>query len=198
MTDDQMTEFYQAARSEVVQRLRLRDQALFAYIVTAGVYIGFLVQPNLTEVKTTDEILLGCAAAFVLPILSLVFTYVILQHHSMIGKLGDYVRSLYPDDFNHWDNFYLNWTDRGYLTARTASQAFLLVLPICYTGVFFILNNDFILSTRWLVWAAGFTIFWDTLVVLTIIRLHVVAYKDRRKSDFPKTTRGDGVSEGKK
>lgn len=183
---DQKKDFYVAARAEVVQRLALRDQSLFAYIVAAGTYIGFILQPKINQNNRFEDVFIGCALTLVLPILSLVFAYVILQHHIMIGRLGDYVRMLYPDHINHWDRYYITWKDRSYLKARTMSQALLLSLPVCYAGVFFLSNFRLITSSPLLKWVAGITGLCDILVIIYIVVLHIQAYKIRRQTDFPR------------
>jgi hypothetical protein len=185
ISDEQNRMFYQAARAEVVQRLSLRDQSLVAYVVAAGAYLGFIVQPQLKPTAQTDEIIAGSAIVIVLPILSLLFTYVILQHHIVIGRLGEYARQLYPTSFNSWDNFYASWKDRSYLTARTMSQALLLIMPIGYTGVFILRDFHTIVSSSLLILTVSCVISLDVFVVALIIRLHVRAYLIRRRTDYP-------------
>ena len=184
-TDLSTKEFYQAARAEVVQRLLLRDQTLFAYIVAAGAYVGFVIQPNLNSGANVSDVLVGALMTFFLPILSLVFAYVMLQHHIMIGRLGDYIRSLYPENTNHWDQYYIAWTDRAYLTARTMSQALLLIFPICYAGIFFLKNFQIIVSSTLLSWVTGIIVLFDIGVIFYIVSLHVHAYSVRRQTDYP-------------
>lgn len=185
-TADQTMQFYNAARAEIVERVILRDQALFAYIITAGAYFGFVVQGESIDVSDNKDILYNCAISIVLPTLSLVFTYIILQHHVMIGRMGDYTRSLFPETVNHWDQHYISWVDRKYLSARTFSQALLLVMPVIYSGLFLtkafpaVAHDWPVLSA--VVAVAGFSAF----VLVAIIRAHVWAYSVRRSTDYPR------------
>lgn len=176
--------FFQSARAEIVQRLALRDQSLIAYIVAAGAYLGFVVQPQLKPASDPKEIVIGMAILIVLPILSLLFTYVILQHHIIIGRLGEYIRSLYPDNPDCWECFYPVWKDRTYLTARTISQALLLIMPTGYTTIFVL--EDFELITSKLMYAAIVSAMGliDTSVVVVIIFLHINAYRKRLQTDY--------------
>lgn len=187
-SDEHKKMFYEAARAEVVQRLALRDQSLIAYIVAAGAYIGFIIQPRMTPQPNADvnEVMTGLGLLLVLPFLSLLFTYVVLQHHIMIGRLGDYARRLYPPGYDHWDHFYVTWEDRFYLTARTVSQALLLTMPMGYTAAFMLRAFTTIRSSTPLLTFAAIVVMIDLSVMALIIYLHIRAYFIRRETDFPK------------
>lgn len=133
----QKLEYYKSARNEMISRIALRDQSLIAYIASAGAYFGFFVQGRQISQGQNLDILTNSLIVMVLPILSLVFTYVISQHHYMIGKLGEFTRALFPQGQQHWDHAYSSWKDKRYLSARTASQSLLLVLPVAFVTMYF-------------------------------------------------------------
>ena len=175
--------FYESARAEMISRITLRDQSLIAYIATAGAYFGFIVERRSDKIGTTSDILLECAIVLVLPILSLVFTYVILQHHIMIGKLGEYTRSIFPAGNPHWDHTYASWNDKRYLSARTIAQALLLIMPVAYTALFVFrvfpaLKSDI---DRLIV---SSVLLFDGGALLMIVRLQVWAFQLRRTTDY--------------
>jgi len=189
--DDQKMQFYAAARAEVTQRIALRDQTLIAYVVAAGGYLGLVAPSQVTVTLTPQNVFQEIAIVVVLPVISLVFTYVILQHHIMIGVLGNYLRSLFPPDFNLWERFYTQSRDKGYLRARTFSQALLLVLPLFYT-FFFLLRTIPIMGTDALLQGiVPVVLMFDVFVLAAIVRLHFWAYGVRRESDrMDKTSPG--------
>jgi hypothetical protein len=176
--------FYQSARSELIQRLALRDQSLIAYIASAGAYFGFVVQGSYKNTNAGSDVLSEAAIVVVLPIISLVFTYVILQHHVMIGKLGEYTRLLFPSGYNHWDHTYASWEDKRYLSARTISQALLLILPLGYTAIFAMSTLPRVLRDPPVLLVVGTVLLFDVAVFFMIVRLQVWAYELRRQTDY--------------
>jgi hypothetical protein len=129
--DPPLPQFYESARDELIQRLALRDQTMIAYIATAGAYFGFIVAPAEGASSAAGQPATQLALMMALPVISLVFTYIITQHHVMIGRIGVYTRSVYPDSDSHWDHHYVNWEDKRYLSARTVSQGLLLAPAKC-------------------------------------------------------------------
>lgn len=166
-----------------MQRLALRDQAIVAYIATAGAYYGFVLDGAAPRPSQTVSLGAQAALIIVLPVLSLVFTYIILQHHAMIGKLGEFTRSIVESDHVHWDGFYAEWSDKSYLSARTSAQALLLILPVAYTAVFAAraLATASTLST-WAIVAS--VLIFDLVVFAMILRVHLWAYSLRRSTDY--------------
>jgi len=148
LPDDQKMQFYASARDEVSKRIALRDQTLIAYIVSAGAYLGLVAPGQTSATLTAQNFPTEAAILAVPPIISLVFTCVILQHHVMIGILGDYLRSLFPTEHKIWENFYIKSRDKRYLLARTLSQALLLLIPVVYTSVFTVEAFPVVWGTR--------------------------------------------------
>jgi hypothetical protein len=173
---------YESARNELIQRLTLRDQALIAYIATAGAYFGLVVAPA-TDGNGRD-VAMEAALVLVLPILSLVFTYVILQHHVMIGKIGEFTRTIMPVNVSHWDSFYASWPDKSYLSARTVSQALLLIMPIVYAASFTLKVIPLSIPDLSTLIFVYFVLLADVVMFLLIVRLHIWAYRLRKNTDY--------------
>jgi phosphatidylglycerophosphate synthase len=191
--NDQKIQFYSAARAEVTQRIALRDQTLIAYIVAAGAYLGLVAPEQASATLTSQNILGEIGLAAVPPIISLVFTYVILQHHVMIGTLGEYLRSLFPEGYNIWENFYVSSRDKRYLLARTFSQALLLTVPIIYTGAFIYRAIPVVYGNKVPTLALRGIFAFDILVIFLIVRQHLWAYGERCRTDRVKTQSPNGL-----
>ncbi len=160
---------------------------MIAYIVAAGTYLGLVAPGQTSTTLTSQNIASELALAAVPPIISLVFTYVILQHHVMIGILGDYLRSLFPEDCNIWENFYIQTRDKGYLKVRTISQALLLAIPVIYTFTFMKRAVPVAYGNKSLTFAVIMMLIFDTSVLGVIIWQHIWAYGVRSRTDRLKT-----------
>lgn len=96
--DEERTQaFYTAIRAELAQRLVLRDQMLIAYVVAAGGYSAYLITfiygPN--SQPTPPLLLIGMGLG--LPLICVVFSRLIIQHHVVIHQIAKYVsEELYP------------------------------------------------------------------------------------------------------
>lgn len=181
-TPEQTMTIYESARAEVIQRIGLRDQALISFIITSGAYFGFIAQDRTTLPITPDNIAIESAIVIVLPVLSLVFTYVILQHHVMIGMLGEFLRRLLPASFNHWEKFYFDWPDRRYLSARTVSQSLLLAIPVLYTFAFVYRAIPAALADQTAAAISIAVLAFNSLVLIAMIRVHFWAVSVRRRT----------------
>jgi hypothetical protein len=173
--------FYESARDELIQRLALRDQSIIAYIATAGAYFAFVLGPD--SIKSSAQTVSSEAAmVMVLPILSLVFTYITQQHHVMIGTLSQFSRSICSEEPWHWDAYYVLSADKGYLSARTISQGLLLILPVAYTAVFTLRALNLVQSTGAALVVAAVLVF-DVIILILIVRVHLWAYRARLVTD---------------
>lgn len=191
--NDQKIQFYSAARAEVTQRIALRDQTLIAYIVSAGTYLGLVAPEQTSATLTSQNILRESGLAAVAPVISLVFTYVILQHHVVIGTLGEYLRSLFPQDYNIWENFYALSRDKRYLIARTVSQALLLIVPVIYTFTFMFRAIPIAYGNKLPILVVTTISIFDIFVLVVIVRQHIWAYGERRRTDRVNTQSPHGV-----
>jgi hypothetical protein len=96
--EDRTRAFYTALRAELTQRLVLRDQLLVAYVVAAGSYSAYLITfiygPN-AEPKPS-LLLIGMGLG--LPLICVVFSRLIIQHHVVIHQIAKYLaEELYPN-----------------------------------------------------------------------------------------------------
>lgn len=125
--------FYSAARDELIERIRLRDQALFGYVVLLGGYFGFalsLGDPAGTGLGDWREIV----SLFALPGASIIFTLIVVQHHVQISQLARYIRvELMPDLENrHWDSWCANNSPPIRISSRRWAQTLVLSMPSAY------------------------------------------------------------------
>lgn len=182
--DDRINAIYQSARDELIQRVALRDQSMFAYLVAAGSYFGFVVDGKLQISENDRSVIAQIGIVLVLPILSLVFTYITLQHHVMIGKISEFLRELIGKNPNHWDRFYAEWPDKSYLSARTISQGLLFFVPVIYSAVYFLNIGYLIYDDKLLLVIISLAILFDIYVLVMISRLQIWAIKVRRGTDY--------------
>lgn len=83
---DSARQYHATARSEIIQRLQLRDNVLLVFLGATGALFGIALGTN-----ANPEILL------VVPYLTLGATLIISQHHEVIGSLGLFLREeLHP------------------------------------------------------------------------------------------------------
>lgn len=181
---DTTNSIYQSARDELIQRVVLRDQSMFAYLVAAGSYFGFVVDGKLKASESGESVIVQVAIVLVLPILSLVFTYITLQHHVMIGKISEFLRTLIGQNSNHWDRFYAEWPDKSYLSARTVSQGLLFIVPVVYSAIYFLSTAVIIQSDTLQLTIVAAAILFDAYVLFKIVQLQAWAIKVRRGTDY--------------
>jgi uncharacterized membrane protein YfcA len=98
--------YYSAARSEIVQRLALRESVLLAAVATFGVLAGWVVGE-----KGPGPWLLS-----LFPLLSLAFTLVLFRHNWIINDQSDYLNTtlseflgLGPAELGHAVPMPLHW-----------------------------------------------------------------------------------------
>lgn len=118
---------YESARSEIVQRIALRDNAVLFYLGAVGTIIGVSLG------RSQPEILL------VIPYVALGVGLIVCQHNTVIGNLGyfcvaevePFLRALKePEEAPQWDDSYSLWrSQKGSIWARTAANVVLLIVP---------------------------------------------------------------------
>lgn len=119
-------QYHAAARSEIIQRIQLRDNVLLVFLGAAGALFGIALG---SDVK--PEILL------VVPYLTFGATLIISQHHEVIGSLGLYLRKeLHPifeeagDTAPDWDSSdALRDCHSQAMWMRTLAHIILLIAP---------------------------------------------------------------------
>src|SRR5262245_43565578 len=92
--------YYESARQELIQRIQLRDNVVLAFLVAIATIFGISLGTS-----TRSEILL------IVPYLALGATVLVVQHHAVIGAIGDFLcRELEPffikmgHDAPQWDS----------------------------------------------------------------------------------------------
>ena len=181
--------FFDSARQEILERVRLRDQALFFYITATGAYFVFALK----EVYQSHEHgLLQLAMTLPLPFLCLVSTLIVLNHHRLIGDLGAYIR-----DEVHFDPVegaaVLPWnqsrtfldTTRSAIDLRFWAQMLVLVLPLGY-GI--VLASGFLApaaSDAGLFALVIVNLFLDVATGVLIVAMHIAIKRRRSREAKP-------------
>jgi hypothetical protein len=149
--------YYNAARSETLERIRQRDLTLSFYLVAMAAYLGFVTQKHFAPdhaASILDFIILAP-----MPLICLAFTLIIIQHHIVIGAIGLYVATELDEEvkktgiaLTQWDNSdAASQIFENILSFRFWGQAIILAFPSVYTVAFFLfsdyskLNNEAII-----------------------------------------------------
>ena len=74
-------EFYRQAKSEALERIKMRDQTLLTYVGAVGAVVGFVVQ----QAHRDPTFLL------IIPVLCVGATFIIVQHHVYIHALSRHI-----------------------------------------------------------------------------------------------------------
>src|SRR5258708_37848865 len=132
--------YYESARQELIERIRLRDNSLFVYLGAVGALFGTALAKT-----AAGQILL------VVPYLTLGAVFLMAQHHEVIGNLESYlVNELAPFLDEHEANV-PQWNNSSALHAyygqamlwRLVAHCMLLLVP---PAAALILNFDMIWS----------------------------------------------------
>lgn len=178
--------FYTSARTELVERMRLRDNTLVFYLAAVGAIFGVALGPA----KNPDLLML-------LPFLSLGAGIVISQHFALMGSLaaycaleiGPFLRDLSPaEDAPQWDDSAgLREFQRAAIHMRSVSHVVLIVLP-AVVALFVTwgrwLPNNWYLAVVW--WAGIAASIWTLVVVWTAHRFRRRLYKGFQWREFHK------------
>jgi hypothetical protein len=182
---DMMLKFYDSSRAEAIQRIVLRDSALMFYIASMGAYMSYMInhhfycQSNDGHDLCTDDIKTSLALIVPLPMVSLIFTLVILHHHYFINRIGRFLSDelKFPTPYNkipHWDTSRALNTQRGIdFGFRLIAQAGILCSPMLYDGLFFSKYYDKIMMSGILnITAAAVIVSVSFIVYIFIIYMH--------------------------
>src|SRR5258708_26932740 len=82
---DAVLEHYKALRAEVIERLKMRDQVLLAYLAAVGVLVGYSAG-DAVRLKTMFDILM-----ILLPFLALGAATCVAQHQDTITSFNEYI-----------------------------------------------------------------------------------------------------------
>ncbi len=189
--DELRQKFYETASIEVLERGRLRDNALFIYVASIGAYLSFLFTQHFAAAKQID-ISYQTALLVPTPLICLIFTLVILQHELVISAINRYINfeleshKVDPDDPSskqvvHWYlSKSLNEQAVAFNRLRFFAQAFGLILPMLYAYFF--------LYTSWPTVYSHFParaiaiVIWETAFIAWILYFHVRVWRVRNET----------------
>ena len=177
--------FYESARAELIQRIILRDSALAIYIASVGTYMNHIIDMHYKTKIEDIDIVQSIVSMVPLPVVCLVFALIILQHHTVIGRIGGFLRheitwgSVEGQVSRHWDNsFSLKHNAPSSAFQRLSAQAFVLVLPLIYNFIFFYRFRTAARKAQ--VFIPLLVVFIiDLIVILFIFWLHIRAHQSR-------------------
>jgi len=139
---DVFIKFYDSARQEAISRIALRDSAQLFYVASMGAYLSFVISHHFNSALQHEILPLALSLIAPLPLVSLIFTLIILHHHYFINRIGRFLSDelQFPAPYHrivHWD------TSRALTTQRTIdfgfrliAQAALLCTPFLYDILF--------------------------------------------------------------
>ena len=143
-TIDANIKIYESARSELVQRMVMRDSALLFYIGAVGSYFNFVINSHLSKPPTQTDLYGAMIIMLPMPFVCLIFSLVILQHHIIVGRIGAFLRwelnwgPVHEKFSHHWDNSKSFLEHANFLiTLRLYAQGLILCLPLLYDIVFY-------------------------------------------------------------
>ena len=164
--------FYESARLELIERIKLRDRDLVVYLSIVG------------TISSAASVWDRYEALMVIPFLSLGFSIIISQHNVLIGYLGDFcVREIGPFLENlecgkcipQWDrSAALHDYSKHAIGLRTWGHFLLLIIPGIYALIinFSLLTSKIIMA---LLWSTAF------LSMVLAIYIIIIAHKHRKK-----------------
>jgi hypothetical protein len=185
------TRFYESVRAEMIQRIAVRDQILMFYIASLGAYLAFVYNQNADiGASCTDwtALLRHIFLLVPIPLLCLIFTLLILQHHIVIGNLGLYLntewrRNLKPDAVAvHWDgSSTLEASSAQVHSYRSVGQALVLSIPslveVLELARIYLACGT---SQPWILYFMAALDMFAFVLICYIVRKHMQAHKGRR------------------
>ncbi|EGR2232614.1 hypothetical protein HL669_14665 [Vibrio parahaemolyticus] len=146
--------FYEAARAELIVRIRLRENIIIFYVGAVATLLGVAFG----NTAKSNEIL------FVIPVLSLAASILVSHHNSLIGALGLYCAVELKDCLNsNLDSTVVQWDESKSLingsskAVRTRLVPHLLIIPAPVL-ITLIANVDYLsvlCSWKAVVWFVG-------------------------------------------
>jgi hypothetical protein len=185
---------YKAARDEMIERQKMRDTATLAYIAGIGAYAGFINGGTIKALTPAAEALLN----LILPIVCVVFSLIVIQHHIMIGKLTRYVKEqIHFGDFPHWDQSSALSSGADHTWQRTVAQALVLIVPLASNAFYgwrhradlLSIHLDYRAEPDASVVVCVITLLADALVASAVICWHFDGWFSRRQTDRATATR---------
>jgi hypothetical protein len=177
--------FYTAAQAEILERIKLRDQQVLAYVTAISIIGGISVNS-----KNIDILL-------IIPFISLVTTAIYCQHYMLIGQISSYIFTLFKNlkstenetskqRLLHWDQFHA--IDKYNPLDFSSFPQLISLSKILPATVLFLFPSIAILILPWLLKGISWkvvdigTVRWIIGIVTLIISLLLVgSYYDRRE-----------------
>lgn len=141
---DANIKIYESTRAEMIQRINLRDGGLLFYIASMGTYLNQAVSYHYSDTPAKVDFTKSMLLMVPLPFTCIIFSLLVLQHHLIIGRMGNFLRhemnwgALASKMSPHWDNSATFLTQANLLIRlRLYGQGLVLVLPTVYFVAFF-------------------------------------------------------------
>ena len=150
---------YNAARNEIVERIKLRDQALLLYLAAITTLFGIgLGKDKMAEIL------------FIIPFLALGIVSIIVQHNLTIGAIASFIRTELKEYFltvPHWDDSksLKKIFKQQSLFRKISAYITIGVPPI----ISLIINNIYATQTTF-----PYGLLWWLCLVLTIISIYYI------------------------
>jgi len=183
---DVMIKLYESARAEALQRMVLRDNALMFYIGAMGAYMSYLISHHFygnsgcSSKLSVEDMRIAIAIIAPLPMISLIFTLVILHHHFFINRVGRFFEDEFRfpapyDKFVHWDTSKALTTQRGIdYGFRLIAQAFILCSPMLYDTIFVLEYYDKIIASGTVfIYVTIFVLLTSLIIYFGIVMMHI-------------------------
>lgn len=126
--------FYESARNELVQRIRLRDSVILLFLAFAGTIFGLALNSNFSN--NSEE---SFTVLLIIPYLSFGATFLLTQHNTVIAQIGEYCSTEIKVELDKLTkpNIFLQWDDSNSLKKiskkaidyRTFGHFILLLIP---------------------------------------------------------------------
>jgi hypothetical protein len=176
--------YYEAARSQVGQRIVLRDGALLFYISAIGVYFQYILDVHLKYSQKSVPAAHAIIVMLPLPFICLAFTLVVVQHHIMIGKIGAYLASELGKSvevgITQWDNSrYLVESHNVFMIMRLVAQSCVLCFPMFY-DVYFLYEHFYALIDDNVFGVSMFVLMLSLSTGCGIAMVHLYAHSTRK------------------
>jgi hypothetical protein len=182
--NDLTMKFFESARLELVERVRLRDQTLIVYVGAVSAYFAFAAKEHFGAAGETGLAVrwdaLDLLLTLPLPVVCLVSTLILLNHHELIAKLGAYIEGLTfksegggPAESQPWNVWRKRYSDgHKWRDSRFWAQLFVLFLPLSY-AVF--VNFSIVTTPASDVWAPGpwLSLALDFAAAFFVVGLHI-------------------------
>lgn len=173
---------YESARTELIQRLQLRDNVLLAFLGAIGAIFGLAFGTS-----ANPEILL------IVPYLALGATVLVVQHNNVIGMIGQFLTNEITPLLKEIDEYAPQWdnspTSIRYLAKsiwfRTLGHFLLIIIP--ELAALLLNRNHFCFSSpKSFLWWAG--------LAFTMISVFILSSSHRLRKNLYRNLEGEPIN----